>query len=592
MLKLPYGIADFQALIRDGYVYIDRTSHIHDLESLGRYLLFVRPRRFGKSLWLQTLAAYYDFRTEAAHEELFGDLAIGREPTPNAHRYFVLKWDFSDVTSSGSVGEIATSLNSYINTTFEIFLSDYADDLPAVTLRDDAKHSLLAVLAAVRRTGRSLYLLIDEYDNFANQLMARDQGTYSSLVHGVGPYRDLMKTVKSATQGQGLERIFATGISPIVMSDLSSGMNILISVYQNRELNGLCGFKDDEIRELLESIQSQDENPSQWTLEETQATIRDWYNGYRFSPDVRERVYNPTMALYFLDHLQRYREPPRLLLDDNLAADEDKLRFVAQVGAGEQALLEVLQKDEPIKIPSLAGRFTLSDMLERSSYDRTFLASFLTYFGMLTLAREDGRGNLELEPPNMVVRQLYIAQVLQFLLPRGEDRSMAWTQAKAFLEDGDIAPLLSFVEDKLFPVMSNRDYVFMNEQSLKMLLLTLLWNESTHQVLSELELTRGYADLCLLRRPDRRLTDADDFLFEIKYAKLSELDLVGAELREMDRNALEGLPQVQVLLAEAEEQLQRYRDSLQERHGETLRLRAFAVVGLGFERLLARELVD
>ncbi len=589
MLKLPYGIADFQALIRDGYVYIDRTAHIHDLESLGRHLLFIRPRRFGKSLWLRTLAAYYDLRTAENHEELFGDLAVGKEPTPNAHRYFVLQWDFSEVPAGGSVEEIATALNDYVNTALEVFLSDYSGHLPPVRLRADAKHTLMALLAAIRKTPYPLYLLIDEYDNFANQLMARDRSVYSGLVHGVGPYKDLMKSVKSATQGQGLERIFATGVSPIVMSDLSSGMNILTNLYQEPDLNALCGFKDDEIKDLLERIREDSDEDPPWTVEETRTTIRDWYNGYRFSPKAEERVYNPTMALYFLGHLQRHQESPRELLDENLGADEDKLRFLGQMVSGQQTLLDLLQKNEPIDVPKLAGRFTLSDMLERSSYDRTFLASFLTYFGMLTIAGEAGT-SLRLVPPNMVVRQLYVGQVLHFLLPQGVDRSAAWDHAKAVLLRGEVSTLLAFVEEKLFPVMSNRDYVFMDEQSLKMVFLTLLWNESTHLLLSEPELDRGYADLCLLRRPDRRVGDTYDLLFEFKYANLGDLGKTGVELRQMERQELEKLPPVEGLFAEAETQICRYRAALEKRYGETLRLRAHAVVGLGFERLLAREL--
>lgn len=590
MLKLPYGIADFQALIKDGYVYVDRTAHIHDLEDLGRHLLFIRPRRFGKSLWLQTLAAYYDLRTAEAHGELFGRLAVGKNPTPNAHRYFVLKWDFSEVLARGSVGEIARSLNGYVNTELESFLIDYRDHLPQVSLRDDARHTFIAVLTAIRQTPYPLYLLIDEYDNFANEIMVRDKSVYSDLVHGAGPFKELMKSVKSATQGRGLERLFVTGISPVVMSDLSSGMNILTNLYQEPALNALCGFKDDEVVDLLERIRAECGESPPWTVEGARVTIRDWYNGYRFSPRPKERVYNPTLVLYFLRHLQRHQESPRNLLDDNLAADEDKLRFVSQIVAGQQTVLDLLQKGEPVEISKLVGRFTLSDILEPSAYDRSFLASFLTYFGMLTIEGESPGGRLRLAPPNMVVRQLYVGQVLDILLPQGVDRSTARDQAEFVLTRGEIEPLLTFIEEKLFPVMSNRDYVFMDEQSLKMVFLTLLWSDVTHLLLSEPELDRGYADLCLLRRPDRRVPGAYDLLFELKYAKLGDLGKTGQELRRMERQELEELSLVEDLFAEADAQLRRYRAALEKRYGETLRLRAYAIVGLGFERLVAREL--
>ncbi len=592
MLSLPYGIADFQSLIKSGYEYVDRTSHLRDVENLGRHLLFIRPRRFGKSLWLSTLAAYYDLATADEHEELFGGLAVGRDPTPNAHRYFVLQWDFSWVSPSGAVERIAASLNDYVNTALESFLSDYSQHLPEVSIRDDARHTFLAILAAIRRTPYPLYLLIDEYDNFANEVMVRNRETYSGLVHGVGPYKELMKAVKGATQGQGLERLFVTGVAPVVMSDLSSGMNILTDVYQRPELNALCGFEDEEVADLLERIRAEAERegrPPPWKVEEARQTVRDWYNGYRFSPSSKERVYNPTMALYFLDHLQRYQESPRKLLDSNLAADEDKLRFVGQVVAGQQALLDLFQKREPIEIPDLAGRFTLSDILERSAYDRSFLASFLTYFGMLTLEGETAAQELVLAPPNLVVEKLYADQVCRFLLPEGRDRTALHAPARALMERGEIEGLLRFVEEKVFAAMSNRDYVWMDEHGVKMAFHVLLFNDVSYLVASEPELRRGYADLCLLRRFDRPSPVLYDLLFEFKYKKLGDLGLSAEELRREERAVLEKRSDVEDLLAEAEAQLRRYREVLEQRYGETLRLRAYAVVALGFERLVARE---
>ena len=588
MLKLPYGLADFATLIRDGFEYVDRTTHLRDVEELGRSLLFIRPRRFGKSLWLRTLAAYYDLRTADEHDTLFGRLAVGRDPTPDAHRYFVLSWDFSAVSPRGTVDQVARALNDYVNTTLESFLSDYSDHLPEVAIRADAKNTLQLVLAAIRRTGHPLYLLIDEYDNFANEVMVRDEGTYSGLVHGDGPFKELMKTVKAATQGQGLERLFVTGVSPVVMSDLSSGMNLLTDVYQRPELNGLCGFNDVEILDLLERVGAAGGKTPDWALARARATIRDWYNGYRFSPLAEQRVYNPTMALYFLDHLQRYGQSPRQLLDANLAADEDKLRFVSEIVAGRQSLLDRLQDEKPLEIPQFAGRFKLSDIVERSG-DQSFLASFLTYFGMLTIEGESSGGALRLVPPNLVVRKLYVEQVKRLLLPRSADRNAAWPPARAATEDGEIAPLVTFVEEKIFPVMSNRDYRWMDEHALKMAILTLLFNDVTHLLVCELEIGRGFADLCLLRRFDRRLPALYDLVFEFKYVRLGDLGMTGEQLRAMDRDALAELEPVRGCLDEAEVQLRRYRTALEKRH-DGLRLRLYAVVSRAFERLVAREL--
>ncbi|MCP4662378.1 MAG: AAA family ATPase [bacterium] len=198
MIQFPYGIADFRRIRRQGRVYVDRTAHIRDLEMLGDVLVFLRPRRFGKSLWLQTLANYYDLRRKGELDELFGGLAIGRQPTPLAHRYFVLQWNFSNVDPSGGVEQIAERLRKHVSSRAAAFASDYEGHLPATVRADDEPATVLdSLLAAVRKTPYKLYLLIDEYDNFVNEVMVQDVGTYHALFDKGGPYKQLFKSVKN-----------------------------------------------------------------------------------------------------------------------------------------------------------------------------------------------------------------------------------------------------------------------------------------------------------------------------------------------------------------------------------------------------------
>ena len=187
-MKLPYGIADFPLLRRDGYVYIDRTDRIPILEELGRSLLFVRPRRFGKSLLINTLATYYDIRYKREHEAFFGDLAIGREPTPSAHDYFVLKWNFSLIDPLGGgasdiVMGIGELLEDYINGSIENFLTDYRGHLETpVKIEKSATRTFGNLLTAIRQSPHKLCILVDEYDNFANEILIGDEPTYHRLV--------------------------------------------------------------------------------------------------------------------------------------------------------------------------------------------------------------------------------------------------------------------------------------------------------------------------------------------------------------------------------------------------------------------------
>ena len=340
MITLPYGIADFRRIRREGMAYVDRTAYIPRIERLGSTLVFLRPRRFGKSLWLQTLANYYDVRRAEEFTDLFGGLAIGRTPTPRANRSFILQWNFSVVDPSGSIGQIAESLREHVSSRAKNFIADYKDRLPVKVETEGSATAILdSLLSAVRRTPHPLYLLIDEYDNFINEVMARDVETYRALVHTDGPFKLLFKAVKNATEGQGLERVFITGVSPVALNDLTSGFNIARNVSLEPDLAGLCGFEESEIRGLLDQI-SQERDLSPEALEDAVATMRTWYNGYRFTAsEGRGLVYNPTNVLYFLDHLHRHVEDVQQLLVPGVGVhvEHQRARGVADVGGVHRA---------------------------------------------------------------------------------------------------------------------------------------------------------------------------------------------------------------------------------------------------------------
>ncbi len=597
-MRIPYGVADFYRIRTRDQLYIDRTDRIAFVEDAGDSLLFLRPRRFGKSLWLSTLASYYDLRHAGDHQRLFGDLAIGRTPTPLAHRYFVLRWDFSDVDPDPPLGEgprfrrIGAEIHRYLNTSVKSFVSDFREHLPeAVDVEPDAFSTLENLLAAIRRTPYRLYLLIDEYDNFANEVLSANRQAYEELVTSDGPFKRLFKWVKAALAGRGLDRLFITGVSPLVMSDVTSGMNVVKNIYLFPELSTLCGFTDTEIRGLLEQLHAEKAaaTPPPWTVEGARDMLRDWYNGYRFAADAEEAIYNPTLVFYFLDHLQRIDAYPRQMLDANLAADEGKLEYLAQATAGQDAVVDLIRKEEPLEIRQLLDRFTLRTLLERSAQDASFLGSYLFYFGMLTL--KTGRTatqTLELVVPNEVVRGLYVERIREILMPLGASRTAADAILFAFLRDGDLLPLLDFIEATLFPTFSNRDARWANELTVKTLFMTLLWNEAAYITHSEPEVDHRYADLCLLRRPDARTSSLWDLLFEFKRLSLKELGMSGEDVKAASRPELKKLPKVQDALDRAETQAAAYRTALERSYGETLKLRSYAVVALGFERLVVR----
>lgn len=441
-MKFPYGISDFKEVITKGYLYRDRTSLLPLLEK-GKYLLFIRPRRFGKTLLLSMLANYYDAAQESQFDTLFGRLDIGPSPTPIRNQYFILQWDFSCIDPSGSAREIKQSLHNYINVRIEGFLKYYRDyEIPAPTLRpDDAVSSLDSLMSSIRMTGRSVYLLIDEYDNFANEVMmgARRDGqeVYEALVYEAGPLRTLFKAVKSFTSHSLIDRIFITGVSPVVMSDITSGYNIAENIYLDPVFNELCGFTHAEVAEAVKAAADERGMEAGRTAEALDM-MRIHYNGYRFAPDAETEVYNPTLALYFLKAFFEIRSYPRKMLDANLALDAAKLEYISQIPKGGQLLLNLMEEDRRVVVAELADRFGIQEMVTDRSKDRVFMVSFLYYFGVLTINGLTPAGEIELGVPNLVMRKLYVERLQTLLLSDPRDRDEGTLAAKK-LKTGELS---------------------------------------------------------------------------------------------------------------------------------------------------------
>jgi len=589
-MKFPYGISDFYKLITEGYFYVDRTDRLPHLEGLGDQLVFLRPRRFGKSLLLSMLENYYDVARADQFERLFGRLAIGRHPTPRHNQYFVLKWDFSVVDPQGEVREIRQALHNHLNNRLRFFADYYAAWLPSPIEIDptDAISSLESALNAVRQSPHRLYLLIDEYDNFANEVMmsARAGGRqrYDALLHGEGNLKTLFKAVKSAATGGGLDRVFITGVSPVVLADMTSGYNVARSVSLHPALHDLCGFTEAEVATTLQDVATDCRFPPDRAAEALEM-MRTFYNGYRFTYDAEEPIYNPTLALYFLQEFQERCQYPEEMLDSNLALDRNRLTYVSQLPGGGQLIHDAIAGDPPVSVDRLSDRFSVEDML-REDKEAGFNASLLYYLGVLTLAGRTPAGKLRLTIPNLVVRRLYAERLLDLLLPDRRQHDEGRRAADLLQQTGDLQPLCDFVEQRYFQALDNRDYRWANELTVKTAFLTLLFNDIAYIVDSEPALERTYADLTMIVRPEMRQYQLLDLLLEFKYVSLAEAGLSGEAARQLSTAQVQALPPVQARLAEARARLAGYRPALQAKYGDRLRLRAYVVVALGFDRLV------
>ena len=589
IMHFPYGIADFRKIREGGYFYVDRTDRIPLIEEAGSQLLFLRPRRFGKSLWLSTLENYYDLARADDFERLFGGLKIGQNPTPLHNRYFVLKLNFSVVDPKGDAEAIAASLHRHVNNAIEAFAVRYREVLkaPIECHPTDGLSSLGRLLTVISMTPHKLYVLIDEYDNFANEVMISPlHGTdrYHELVQGEGTIKTFFKAVKAGAEGQGIDRVFLTGVSPVVLSDITSGYNVAENLSQRPLFHDLCGFSETELRLALETV-AVAHGLDAGQVETAVTLMRDFYNGYRFTTQREERVYNPTLALYFLKRLAEDGVFPEQLLDDNLAMDRNRIQYVARLPHGEKLVNQALNESEPLAVAQLVNRFGVQDMLT-APRDPDFLITLLYYFGVLTLAGRNEWGELILTIPNQVIRKLYVERLQEQILPAYDDQAQRQMLCRRFYATGDLGPLCDFLEQTYFKVFDNRDLRWSNELVIKTAFLAVLFNDAFYIIDSEPALGRGYGDLLLRVRPDMRQYALLDHLLEFKAVSLKAVGLTSAELAAKSRDELRMLPAVAEALREAETQLAAYREELERNALTPLKLRTHAVVGIGLERLV------
>ena len=340
MKKLPYGLSDFPRLISEDYYYVDKTRYIELLENQPNYLFLLRPRRFGKSLFLAMLETYYSVDYTDRFEELFGELYIGRHATKAHNKYLVLRFNFSIVSSNPD--EMEQSFKTYCSSTITRFVKKYEYLLgneiwSELGIFNDSPGLMLDTLARYISDNNCphIYLLIDEYDNFTNTLLAT-YGTerYRKTTHGEGFIREFFNVIKAATTGPdaAIDRLFITGVSPVTMDDVTSGFNIGTNISMKPEFNSIIGFSTEEVRQMIGYYKSEGTLSEKATVDDLLEEMRPWYDNYCFSEDMSdEHMFNSDMTLYFLNEYMQRHKPPKMMVDTNIRTDYNKLRHLVQI---------------------------------------------------------------------------------------------------------------------------------------------------------------------------------------------------------------------------------------------------------------------
>ncbi len=407
-LKIPYGIMDFRRLRTEGYYYVDKTQHLAQLEARDSFIFFVRPRRFGKSLFISMLENYYDLNRKKEFKRLFGDLWIGKHPTENANRFMTLKLDFSKVGGTGKALERA--FEQHISDALDAFIRRYPECYDEQFLasfgsrRTDSKFA--SVVYRAKEKNIPLYLTIDEYDNFTNQMIRAVGVTdYRKITHGAGFYRNWFKKFKG-----DFDRIFMTGVSPVTMDDLTSGFNIATNLSLDAYCNATLGFSEAEVLKMYSDFKGTGRfthgDPA-----EIVKSIKPWYDGYCFAERRvgKESVFNSDMTLYYLKSLVETGEPPKNMVDANIKTDYEKLKTISD-------LQRVVFKMEPqdalpmteqavakggIQFP-LVESFPAEAIIKPENFRSLFF-----YYGLLSMAGRKMGATVYAVPNACVEKQIY-----------------------------------------------------------------------------------------------------------------------------------------------------------------------------------------
>lgn len=553
-MKLPYGQSNFKNVATEFY-YVDRTAYIEQLEGLAsRFLFYLRPRKFGKSLFISMLGHYYGEEWKGEFGRLFGKYYIGKNPTPLANRYLALNFDFSGIltdTRELVFQQFANKVKFGILAFFSAYRGYFGDeDRQEIKRQGTANDALKALFEIVRAKapGKQLYILIDEYDHFANELIAFQLDHFREIVGRNGFVRKFYEVIKEETKSGLVDRMFVTGVSPVTVDSLTSGFNIGEKVSLDLGLHDMMGFTEAETIDMLAHTGvSEDKMPA--LLED----IRNWYNGYLFHPGAPNRLYNPNMLIYFGNHYQRYQAYPDKMLDDNIASDYGKIRRMLGLG-GEAHSLEILEE-------VLAGGGARATLTSQFSFERQWehddYVSLLFWLGMLTVYEKPVGGGWSFRAPNAVIKQLYYEYFAETLRQRTKLKEGMYEEISravvSMAADNDLRPFLQLVE-KVIGRLSVRDARNFNESNLKAIFAALLTPSDVYLIRSETEMERRFVDLLCTSLPGVPVNW--NFAFELKYLRKKDaarLEEKAAEARVQLQEYLQtnDLQQVPMLTAYA-----------------------------------------
>ena len=512
MKKLPYGVSNYDELVEENYYYVDKTKYIEKLEDLAeKRIMFLRPRKFGKTLFTSVLENYYDVNKKDKFEELFGETYIGKNPTEMKNSYYILRFNFSGIntkdeetTMEGFKENVKDSIQKFVNR-YEI------DFYINPKLSTEGLLNSLITAFEYQKQNEKMYVIIDEYDHFANELLGFQTESFKNLVSKNGQIRKWYEVLKRGTESV-VDRIFITGVAPITLDSMTSGFNIVTDLTRDPRFNEMMGFTEEELVKIMEVQEIEKEKQ-----EELLPIMKENYDGYRFSTEVKENrnLYNSNMCLYFLNSYISFGKIPEELIDVNIESDYNKVGNMLKLCRNENRL-DIIGK-------TVLGEKLVTKITQKFNPETTFgereLLSMLYYLGYLTIVGKS-LGMVELKVPNQVMKEIYAEYFIE-LIEKETDLRIKESEYQEILKDiaieGKIGSLVNIIE-KYLKNLSNRDYENFDEKYIKLFFFSISMSFEIYNVISEMEIERGYSDLILLPKDKEYYS----IIIEFKYLKKTE----------------------------------------------------------------------
>ena len=509
---LPYGVADFVTVIEQNLYYVDKTMFIPELEKQPRNLFFIRPRRFGKSIFLSMLYSYYDCTQSHKFQSLFGNLWIGQHPTPLQGKYQVLFLDFSQIT--GNIDKLETKFNSYLSINLDAFVRQYSEyyqaEMEEILAQEDFEEKMELIFKAAKAHQYHLYLIIDEYDNFTNVILnERGEKVYHAITHADGFYRDVFKKFKG-----NFERIFMMGVSPVTLDDVTSGFNIGWNISIKPEFDEMLGFSTTDVVEMFTYYKKHGSIPADSDIDAIVNDMKPWYDNYCFAKQAlkkKTRMFNCDMVLYYLRNYMDAGCPPEEMIDPNTRTDYGKMKKLLQfdkLDGERKGIIRKIAEEEQI-VTQLYESFSAYQIPKAEIFP-----SLLFYYGMLTIKGTRG-SKLILGIPNNNVRKQYYGYLEE------EYQAKAYVDVNQLTDyyydmayDGKWEEGLRFMADAYAKVSSVRDGIEA-ERNLQGFFMAYLNLNDYYITAPELELNHGYCDFFLL--PDlTHYASQHSYILELK----------------------------------------------------------------------------